>query len=49
MPEGSEERLSLRRADQAGANLYAIHDELEFIRDQLARMDMLRLVLGGSA
>jgi hypothetical protein len=31
----------------------AIHDELEFIRDQLvrqpARLDMLRLVLGGSA
>ncbi len=53
MPEGSEERLSSRQADQVRGDLYAIHDELEFIHDPLARpparMDMLRLVLGGSA
>ena len=37
MPEGSEERLSLRQADQVRGDLYAIHDDLHFIRGQLAR------------
>jgi hypothetical protein len=37
MPEGSEERLSLRQADQVRGDLYAIHDEIEFIRDHFAR------------
>ncbi len=53
MPERSEERLILRQADQARGDLYAIRDELEFIRDRLARqptrMEMLHLMLGGSA
>jgi hypothetical protein len=53
MPEELEEGLSLRQADQARGDLYAIHDELEFLREQLARqptrMDMVRLMLGGSA
>jgi hypothetical protein len=37
MPEGSQEPLRLRQADQVLGDLYVIHDELEFIRDQLAR------------
>jgi hypothetical protein len=53
MPEGLEERLSLRQADQVRGDLYAIHDEIDFLREQLARqptrMDMVRLVLGSSA
>jgi hypothetical protein len=48
-PEGSSERLTLRQADEARADLYAIHDELEFIKQQLAplptRRDMARLAL----
>jgi hypothetical protein len=53
MPGGSDERLSLRQADKPRGDHYAIHDELEFVRDPLVpkptRMGMLRLVLGGSA
>ena len=37
MPEGSE-RFTLRQADQARGDLYAIHDELELIKHQLARL-----------
>jgi hypothetical protein len=41
--------LSLRQADQARADLYAIHDELEFLRTQLARLptrqDIARLAM----
>jgi hypothetical protein len=47
-----EECLSLREADKVRGDLDAIDDEPEFIRDrcvrQPTRMDMLRLVLGGS-
>jgi hypothetical protein len=47
-PERSE-RLTLRQADEARADLYAIHDELEFIREQLARLptrkDVTRVAL----
>jgi hypothetical protein len=38
MPEGSEPSFALRRADQPSGDLYAIHDELEFIKEQLARL-----------
>jgi hypothetical protein len=48
-----EERLSLREADQVCGDLYAMHDELELIRGQLARqptrIGILHFVLGGSA
>jgi hypothetical protein len=36
--EGTERRLSLRQADAARAGLYAIHDELDFIKTQIARL-----------
>jgi hypothetical protein len=36
--EGTEDRLSLRQADAARADLYAIHDELDFIKVQIARL-----------
>jgi hypothetical protein len=49
MTEPSESRLSLRQADAARADLYAIHDELELIKLQLAwlptRIDVARLVV----
>ena len=49
LPEGSSDRLTLRQADQARADLYAIHDELEIIHQQLARLptrrDILRIAL----
>jgi len=49
IPDVSPERLTLRQADAARADLYAIHDELEFIKAQLARLptrrDMARLAL----
>ena len=56
-PEGSSERLTLRQADAARADLYAIHDELEIIHQQLARLptrrDIARIaviaVLAGAA
>ena len=56
-PEGSSDPLSLRQANQARANLYAIHDELEMIQQQLARLptrrDIARIaviaVLAGAA
>jgi hypothetical protein len=56
-PEGTEHRLSLRRADAARADLYAIHDELNFIKAQIARLptrkDLDRIALlaalGGAA
>jgi hypothetical protein len=48
MPEGSK-RFTLRQADQARGDLYAIHDELELIKEQLARLptrkDSARLAL----
>jgi hypothetical protein len=51
MPEGSSDRLTLRQADAARADLYAIHDELDFIKVQLARLptrrDMARVALIG--
>jgi hypothetical protein len=44
MPEGSE-----RQADEDRADLYALHDELEFLREQIARLptckDSARLAL----
>lgn len=50
MPEGSDDRFTLRQIDQARGDLYAIHDELEFLRHQLARLPtrsaMLRLGAG---
>jgi hypothetical protein len=57
MTEPSEDRLSLRQADAARADLYAIHDELDFIKLQIARLptrkDLARIallsVLGGAA
>ena len=57
MTEPSEHRLSLRQADAARADLYAIHDELDFIKLQLAslptRKDLARIALlsglGGAA
>jgi hypothetical protein len=49
IPEASPERLTLRQADQARADLYAIDDELQIIKEQLARpptrRDMARLAL----
>ena len=38
MTEPTEDRLSLRQADAARADLYAIHDELDFIKVQIARL-----------
>jgi len=34
----TEYRLSLRQADAARADLYAIHDELDFIKTQISRL-----------
>jgi hypothetical protein len=43
------EPLTLRQADQARADLYAVHDELEIIQQQLARLptrrDIARIAL----
>jgi len=36
MPD--ENTLTLRQADQARSDFYAIGDELDFIKDQLARL-----------
>ena len=36
------EPLTLRQADAARADLYAIHDELEIIQQQLARLPTRR-------
>jgi hypothetical protein len=57
MTEETEHRLSLRQADAAQADLYAIHDELEFIKATIARVptrqDLAQIalvsVLGGAA
>jgi hypothetical protein len=57
MSDDAERPLSLRQADQARADLYAIHDELDFIKAQIARLptrkDLARIallsVLGGAA
>jgi hypothetical protein len=57
MSEGPKHRLSLRQADAARADLYAIHDELDFIKTQIARLptrrDVARIALlstlGGAA
>jgi hypothetical protein len=38
MPDGGQHHLALRQADQARGDFYAIHDELEFIKQQLARL-----------
>jgi hypothetical protein len=38
MSDDAERPLSLRQADQARADLYAIHDELDFIKAQIARL-----------
>jgi hypothetical protein len=55
--EPPQDRLSLRQADAASADLYAIHDELDFIKTQIARLptrrDVARIALlsalGGAA
>jgi hypothetical protein len=57
MTDDAERPLSLRQADQARADLYAIHDELDFIKVQIARLptrkDLARIALlaalGGAA
>jgi hypothetical protein len=57
MTDETRRRLSLRQADAARADLYAIHDELDFIKVQIARLptrkDLARIallsVLGGAA
>jgi hypothetical protein len=36
--KGTEHRLSLRQSDAARADLYAIHDELDFIKTQIGRL-----------
>jgi hypothetical protein len=50
MPDGGQHHLALRQADQARGDFYAIHDELEFIKQQLARLPtrcyIARLALG---
>ena len=38
MSEDAEQRLSLRQANQARADFAATHDDLEFIKVQLARV-----------
>jgi hypothetical protein len=43
--EGTEDRLSLRQADAARADLYAIHDELDFISRLPTRKDLARIAL----
>jgi hypothetical protein len=52
MQRDQTSRFALRQVDQARGDLDAIHDELEFLRQQLARLptrgEMLRLVLAGS-
>jgi hypothetical protein len=49
MSDDAERPLSLRQADQARADLYAIHDELDFIKAQIARLptrkDLVRIAL----
>jgi hypothetical protein len=51
MTDGTGHRLSLRQADAARADLYAIHDELDFIKTQIAlarlptRRDLARIAL----
>ena len=49
MTEPTEHRLSLRQADAARDDLYAIHDELDFIKVQIARLptrlDLARIAL----
>jgi hypothetical protein len=55
--EPDKDRLTLRQADAARADLYAIHDELDFIKVQIAslptRTDLARIALlaalGGAA
>jgi hypothetical protein len=55
--EKTEYRLTLRQADAARADLYAIHDELDFLKAQIARLptrkDLARIallsLLGGAA
>jgi hypothetical protein len=57
MSEEDEHRLSLRQADAVRADLYAIHDELDFVKTQIVRLptrrDVARIALlsalGGAA
>jgi hypothetical protein len=57
MSDDAERLLSLRQADQARADLYAIRDELDFVKVQIARLptrkDLARIALlaalGGAA
>lgn len=42
MTAGPERPLSLRQADAARADFYAIHDELDFIKVQLAHLPTRR-------
>jgi hypothetical protein len=57
MTDEPEDRLTLRQADVARADLYAIHDELDFIKEQIARLptrkDLARIAflsaVGGAA
>jgi hypothetical protein len=44
--EPSKDRLTLRQADAARADLFAIHDELDFIKVQLARFSEPRPYFG---
>jgi hypothetical protein len=56
MTEPNKDRLTLRQADAARADFYAIHDELAFIKVQAARLptrtDLARIAvlsaLGGA-
>jgi hypothetical protein len=57
MSDDAERPLSLRQADAARADLYAMHDELDLIKVQIARFptrkDLARIALlaalGGAA
>jgi len=48
MSDDAERPLSLRQLDQARADLYAIHDELDFNKAQIARLptrkDLARVI-----
>jgi len=48
MSDDAERPLSLRQVDQARADLYAIHDEFDFIKAQIARLptrkDLARVI-----
>lgn len=50
MPDNTEDRLTLRQADEARADFYAIQDDLDFVKAQLARIptrkELARTALG---